>query len=171
MSNLSSPSGLRVVEIDGNHAKGVAFNMLFMIWRLETTYEAMYQASRVVVELGDRCPEGVGVLQIVDVGSKPPDGRARAGIAEFLQTGAGIIKHSSVVHEGTGFGAAAVRAVMASLHMMHRPKFTHTTFSTLSEASVYHAKHQQSLGHKETAEAVLRAVRQLRAAIDSAVPA
>jgi hypothetical protein len=102
-------------------------------------------------------------MQVVDVGSKPPDSSARTGIAEFLKTGAGIIKHSSVVHEGQGFGAAAVRAVMASIHMLHRPKFVHTTFSSIVEAGQYHAKHQAELGRRESADAIVRSYEQLRA--------
>lgn len=155
-------SAFRLLEVDANHAKGVAFNMLFMIWRVETKHDAMTRAGRIVLDLHARYPEGVGVLQVVDVGAKPPDAGARAGISEFLKLGAGVIRHSSVVHEGQGFGAAAVRAVMASIHMMHRPQYTHTTFSSLTQASTFHASHQQGLGRRETAETIARQVELLR---------
>ncbi|HSC88379.1 MAG TPA: hypothetical protein VLC09_13950 [Polyangiaceae bacterium] len=164
MPLLPTGPAFHLVERDRNHRKAVAFNMLFMIWQQETTYDAMKHAATLVTELGARYPEGIGVMQVVDVGSKPPDAGARAGIAEFLKTGAGIVKHSSVIHEGQGFGAAAVRAVMASIHMLHRPKFAHSTFGVLSEALAFHTKHQVEIGRRDGADAIRRAYEQLRSA-------
>lgn len=155
----------RLIETNENHAMATAFNMLFLVWHKETSFDAMVRAGRLVNELSVRNPGGIGVLQLVDVGSKPPDSAARAGIAEFLQVGAGKVQHSSVVHEGAGFSAAAVRAVMASIHMLYRPKFTHVTLSSLEQAATFHAEHQKRIGRIELSESILNALHQLRASL------
>ena len=39
----------QIVECDRNHAKATAFNVLFMVWRFETTFEAFQRAGHVAL--------------------------------------------------------------------------------------------------------------------------
>lgn len=155
--------GLRVLEVDQDHLKGTAWNMLFMIWHKRTTAFAMDRARDLVGDLSRTHPGGIGVLQVVEVGAIPPDAAARQAIGRFLSAGEGHVRHSSVIHEGAGFGAAGVRAVMAGIYMLQRPKFPHVVFASVAGAARWHAEHQRELGlHTEGAhiEGVVRALEQ-----------
>jgi hypothetical protein len=155
--------GLRVLEVDQDHIKGTAWNMLFMIWHKRTTGLAMDRARELLLEVSRAHPGGIGVLQVVEVGAVPPDSAARQAIHRFLAAGEGHVRHSSVIHEGAGFGAAGVRAVMAGIYMLGRPKFPHVVFASVAGAARWHAEHQAELElHTEAAhiEGVVRALEQ-----------
>ena len=150
----------RLVELDGDHAKAIAFNMLFVVWR-KRTLGAVYRRSLAIAsELAEHFPEGVGVCQTVEVDTTPPDSDARLAFVEFMKVD--TVKHFSVIHDGTGFKAASVRAIMSSVHMLGRPKFRLTVQSSVPAAAAWHAAEQAAIGRRETAEIIEKIVRSLR---------
>jgi hypothetical protein len=52
----------------------------------------------------------------------------------MLKGGAGYIRSSTVVFEETGFRAAAVRGIVASLIMLSRVPFPHRVFASVAAA-------------------------------------
>lgn len=162
---MNAPESRRhfdLVDLDEDHAKGLAFNMLFMIWRRRTLATAYTRGMQIVRELGAKYPEGVGVLQVVEVDAIPPDSAARSAFVEFFHLKE--INHYSVTHEGSGFKAASVRAIAAAAHAMARPRCAHSVHSTLLSAAEWHAKRQIELGHTEDAtriESIAQALRRL----------
>ena len=73
--------------------------------------------------MGERHPEGIGVLQVVETSaSRPPDEAARKVFSQALDVCDKYVKHHSVVHEGSGFKAASVRAIVMGVYMVHQPK-------------------------------------------------
>ena len=158
---LSNPRRqFEVLDLDEDHAKGVAFNMLFMVWRRRTMAAAYTRGMAIVRELGASCTEGVGVLQVVEADAVPPDGPARGAFVEFFHLKE--IKHYSVTHEGSGFKAASVRAIAAAAHAMARPKCAHSVHSLVSSAAQWHEQQQQLIGRHEPAQQIAVIAQSLR---------
>jgi hypothetical protein len=162
---MNAPDSKRhfdLIDLDEDHAKGLAFNMLFMIWRRRTLATAYTRGMQLVRELGQKYPEGVGVLQVVEVDAIPPDSSARAAFVDFFHLKE--IKHSSLTHEGSGFKAASVRAIAAAAFAVARAKSAYSVHSTLLSAAEWHEKRQIELGHREDAtriESIAQALRRL----------
>ncbi len=150
----------RLVDVDEDHAKAVAFNMLFLVWRRRTLGPAYRRGMTLVRDLSARFPEGVGVCQLVEVNASPPDSDTRRAFVEFMKIDG--VKHFSVLHDGTGFKAASVRAVMSSVHMLARPKFKFAVHNSVLAAAAWHAAAQAELGRRETPEIIERVIRGLR---------
>jgi hypothetical protein len=60
------PGSLEIVACDPDHAKGVAFNMLFMVWRYHTTAAAYRQGIVTATKLVRHHPEGIGIGSLAD---------------------------------------------------------------------------------------------------------
>ena len=158
---LSDPrKQFEVLDLDEDHAKGVAFNMLFMIWRRRTLASAYTRGMQIVRELGALEPEGVGVFQVVEVDAIPPDAQARGAFIEFFHLTQ--IKHYSVTHEGSGFKDASIRAIAAAAHAMARPKCAHSVHSLVASAAEWHEGQQRLLGRKEPATQIAVIAQTLR---------
>ncbi|HMI85589.1 MAG TPA: hypothetical protein VK550_15940 [Polyangiaceae bacterium] len=167
MSPLAPPtkpdlSSFRLLEVDVNHAKATAFNMLFTLWCKETQVSAYIRTSAALKKLAAAFPGGVGVLQTVERDAQPPNAAARTVFNDFLTLAGTCVAHYSTVHEGSGFKAAAVRAVVSSVYLVARPKFEHAVFSSVSQSAAWHAERQRLLGRDETAEQIAGVVRKLR---------
>jgi hypothetical protein len=162
MSVLGDKDNYELVEIDEDHAKATAFNMLFMIWRCRTTSEAYERATPLARALFAKFPAGIGVLQVVEVDAVPPDSEARRKFVDFLRLKG--LKHYSVTHEGTGFKAASVRAIVAGGHALSRAVCEHSVHAKLSAAAAWHEQQQHELGRHDSAaeiEFIAQAVREL----------
>lgn len=152
----------RVVDIDANHVKATAFNMLFAVWRRRTVNAAYVRVMQHVRHLAPQFPEGVGVSQVVELDAEPPEGDVRRAFIESMKLA--HVKHFSVIHDGAGFKAASVRGIMAGVQMLARPKFKIAVHSDVSAAARWHALAQEEIGRHETAsqiEEILRSLRQL----------
>jgi hypothetical protein len=151
---------LQVVEIDEDHVKGVAFNIAFMVWRKRTLVGPYRAGIQLVASMALKHPTGVGVMQIVETEAVPPDSETRKAFTEFLQLKA--IKHFSVTHEGTGFKAASVRAIVSGVHALARPGFEHAVHSTVADASRWAAGQNRRIGRTDDWQAIERAMQTLR---------
>jgi hypothetical protein len=150
-----------LIESDFDHVKGTAFNMLFMVWRRRTLSEAYRRGLKVARELATKFPEGIGVCQVVEVDAIPPDSEARSVFVEFMKLPG--LKHYSVTHDGVGFKAAAVRAIIMSVNSLARPRCKHEVHSTVSAAAAWHTVMQAELGRHETPEDIAQIINALRA--------
>lgn len=149
-----------IVELDADHVKATSFNMLFMIWRRRTLAGAYRRAAELVRELADSHPEGIGILQVVELEASPPDAETRNLFRDLL--GLDGISHFSVTHEGAGFKAAAVRAIVLGAQSLARPQFPHSVHGSLGAAAAWHAAMQRSLGRHEPAATIHRIAQDLR---------
>lgn len=153
--------GVEIVAFDENHIKGIAFNMIFMVWKRQTTAPAFREGIRLQGELGAKFPKGIGVLHVIDPGASPPDKPARDAFVEAIQLP--FVRHLSVVHEGLGFKAASVRAIMSGVNALARPQFEHAVHNSLTSAAHWHAQKNIRLGQRETAARIEQVVRSLDA--------
>lgn len=158
--NPLSGEPFRLVDLDEDHAKAVAFNMLFVVWRKRTLGPAYRRSMTLVRDLSAQFSEGVGVCQLVEVDASPPDSDARGAFLEFMKLD--TVKHFSVIHDGTGFKAASVRAVMSSVYMLSRAKFKFAVHNNVLAAAAWHTAAQHELGRRDPVELVERVIRGLR---------
>jgi hypothetical protein len=149
-----------LIELDEDHAKAVSFNMLFMVWRHRTLNLAYRRGMQLVRDLSTRFPEGIGVCQVVEVDAVPPDSDTRRSFVDFLKLQP--LRHFSVIHDGVGFKAASVRAVIAGVHALARPKCRHAVHSNVPDAAAWHAAAQLELNRRESAQLIEGIVRGLR---------
>jgi len=159
---------LKVLEVDAHHAKGTLGNMLFMVWRYETQTAAYVRARAILAELGQQFPAGVVLMQAIEPTASPPDAKTRAELPKLLDLAERYVRHSSILHEGTGFKAAAVRTITSAAYLMSRRRFPQQVFSSLSEAASWHALHPG--GPSPNAFAITSAVRTLRERIAQQAP-
>jgi hypothetical protein len=152
--------GLNIIACDADHTKGVAFNMLFMVWCGHTTAAAYRQGIVAAQDLIRGHPDGIGICQLIEVEAARPDSEARAAFVHMMRLPG--IRHFTVTYEGRGFKAAAVRAVISSAHALGRPKFAHAVHASLTDAARWHAKQQVMLGRPETATVIERMATELR---------
>ena len=152
---------LEVLAVDEHHAKGSAFNMVFALWFRETQPGAFHEVGAALEKLAPSHPEGVGVCHVLVPGAIAPSAITRAEINKLMKRDE-FLKHYSVTYEGTGFTAAAVRAIMSGSQMMTRTKTRLSVFTDFSEAAKWHAEQQRLIGRSETAEEIYAVVRRLR---------
>jgi hypothetical protein len=153
-------SDFELLDVDADHVKGAAFNMLFAIWRFHTHYEPYRRCLHWSGQLEKRHPGGIGVMHIVDTTAIPPDAPTRRLFADGVRHGA--VRHYSVVHIGRGFKAASIRAVVAGTFALARPSAGHAVHSNINEAAVWHAVQQRRIGRNESAEQIARVAEGLR---------
>src|SRR5262245_49096928 len=109
MTIVNERERFKLVEIDEDHVKAVAGNMLFMVWRRRTLSAVYRRGMDLATEVAGRFPQGVGVCHVVEVDAVPPDADTRRAFVDFLKMS--HVKHFSVTHDGVGFKAASVRAI------------------------------------------------------------
>jgi hypothetical protein len=76
-------SDFELVEIDPDHLKASAFNMLFMIWRRESLAEPFRRSVALVEQLAKKSKSQIGVCQLVEPEAIAPDAAARAAFTEI----------------------------------------------------------------------------------------
>jgi hypothetical protein len=116
-----------------------------VVWKRETTLEAMEKVETVFKEQLARYESGLYLMTVIEEGASLPPSEAREAVAIFLRSCAGKIRMSAVVHEGSGFRAAAVRSVVTGLSMLVRLPYPHEIFATVEQA----AKWLGSTKHKD----------------------
>ena len=160
MSPRSSEQAFELVELDGDHAKATAFNMLFMVWRRRTLAEAYGRGVQIARKMVAEFPEGIGISQVVEVDAVPPDSEARTLFA-YLSRLDGL-NHLAVTHDGVGFKAAAVRAIMTGVQALARPKCKIIVLADVMTAARWHEAAQAELGRREKAEQIAAIITDVR---------
>jgi hypothetical protein len=151
---------LENVTVDVDHIKGTAFNIAFMVWRRRTLVGPYCEGIALAQRLALKFPGGIGVMHVVETEASPPDGETRRAFTEFMKQPA--IKHFSVTHEGTGFKAASVRAIVSGVHALARPGFEHAVHSSVADAARWAADHNRQLGRRDDSQSIERVMQTLR---------
>jgi hypothetical protein len=129
----SSPATVRVST--RNHVIATWQSVMVLVFRVETTLDAVAASQTVFDELASEHPSGVFLLTIVEADALMPSVVARDGMAEFLRKAAGRMVLSAVVFEGTGLRATVVRSIVAGLAMLTNYPFPHKHFPRVSGAA------------------------------------
>jgi hypothetical protein len=67
-----------------------------------------------------------------------------------------------VTHDGTGFKAASVRAIVSGVNALARPTFAHSVQSSVPDAARWAAAQNRAIGAADDAAAIERALQSLR---------
>lgn len=149
--------------LDEHHIAIAAFNMVFVYWAKETQLASFKRVYDTLIRLATSYPEGVGVCQVVGLQAIPPGSETRAEITRLMtERVGGHLAHYSIVHEGSGFKAASVRAIVSASHMLARTKANLGVFSSISDAAAWHASQQHLLKRKESAQLISGIIRELQ---------
>jgi hypothetical protein len=116
-------------------------NVAIAVWRVYTLVPDIEAVSSMLTRLSAKHPQGLGLVQVVEVGAIVPVADARTALARMLRDGSHFIRCAAVVYLGTGFGAAAVRGVVTGLHMLSRHDFPHEVKDSVRDAATMIAQH------------------------------
>lgn len=122
-----------VFHAERDFAVGRCGPVFIVVWKVDTTEAGMKRVSDLFRAAS--LPDRIGMLTIVDENANMPSSEARALGATFLARNANRIVASAVVHEGSGFRAAAVRAVVTGLSMIARQPYPHKVFPEVQPAA------------------------------------
>jgi len=153
-------SELQILESDPDHVKGVFENLVLLVWRRHTLLGPYRLAIELVRRVATAHPKGFGVMQVVEVSAVPPDGDVRKAFGEMMRVPG--IAHLSVTHEGSGFLAASLRAIVSGVHALARPAFAHSVQSSVADAARWAAAQNRAIGAPDAAAAIERAMQALR---------
>jgi len=128
--------------------------MMIAVWHGETTLEGVKLADGIYEDFAAKNPGGIFVLTIVEEHAPMPDSATRAALSHQLKSGGGKTKYSAVVHEGTGFRAAAVRSVVTGITLFSKPPYPHKVFATVLQAANFFAEARPAFTVKDVTSAV-----------------
>jgi hypothetical protein len=142
-----------VFHAEPDFAVGRCGPVFIVVWKVDTTEAGMKRVAELF--RAAKLPDRVGMLTVVDQAANMPSAEARALGAAFLSRNATRIVASAVVHEGSGFRAAAVRAVVTGLSMIARQPYPHKVFPEVQPAASWLCQAGVS-GHGLSAPALVR---------------
>jgi hypothetical protein len=153
----------KIVHQDDHFFAGTFQNMAIAVWEDETLPTNVRLLREMVRRLGGEHPGGIGLVQVVGAHHPHigPDARNELGV--LLKASAPYIRCSTVVFEGTGFRAAAVRGLVAGLVMLSRVPFPHQVFATLEAAVDWQVAHMRTINPALGRPALTEAIEDMRA--------
>ncbi len=162
-SKLSGPSngGARVHVLDANHCMATWHNFVIVIWRKDTTADAVKQL-RELFQKTSTMTQAVCLLTIVEPNAPPPSSDVRDALAGVLGEFGKLIKFSAVAFEGSGFRAAMVRGVVTGLTMLARMPYPHKVFAGVDDSVRWLCGNATGIGWRDTPTDVIEAVAELR---------
>jgi hypothetical protein len=162
------PAAPRIYEQCSTHAMASWDSVFVVIFRTDTTAEAIRTLRRESAKLARANPKGIFLLTIVQQGAPAPAQAERNALADYLRSAAGYIRGSAVIIEGQGFRSAMVRGVATGLTMLARQPFPHQV-CTLPGAGDLFSKVAEELGMEFRAARFGGAIRDLRQTVEDAV--
>jgi len=161
-----SPSASRVnlLERDENHTVFTYGRLFVMMWHVDTMLGAVNFVSRHITEFAcDLTPRRIGLLTVVEEHVSMPSAEARAGLAVLMQMKAPYLIRSAVAYEGSGFKAAAIRAVSTGIALLSNHSFPHRIFSGVGAATAWLGEGMTTaLGTRHPGAQLARAVEDVR---------
>lgn len=124
-----------VIDVTKDHLISTWRNVLILVWKHETTTDGVHKLKSTYQSLAEKYPKNVFLLTIVEQDAPMPPSPVRVALADFLASCGGKMVLSAVVHEGSGFRAAAVRSVVTGLAMMANLPYPHKVFANVDDAA------------------------------------
>jgi hypothetical protein len=161
------PEQWRLIARDPDYALATWQQIFAVIWRKETTLHGAIHLRSACTEFASRNPRGIGLLTIIEPNAPLPPSEIRKSIADFLQEGSSFIKCSTVIFEGTGFRAAAVRSVVTGLTLMAHQAFPHRVCHLVEASQMYADILSPATGRVVVAEHFRSTLAELRGRINA----
>jgi hypothetical protein len=150
-----------VLHAESDFAVGRCGPVFIVVWKVDTTPVGMSRVAALFRSAD--LPERVGMLTIIDEDATMPSSEARDIGAAFLAKNRGRIVASAVAHEGSGFKAATVRAIVTGLSLLARQPFPHKVFPDAQQAASWLCEVKES-GFRLSTIALVRQCAAIRSA-------
>ena len=144
MNRLSTT--LSVVASDRNHLIAIHRNILIVDWLNETTVTAVRRVSTSLRSIAERHPIGIGLVQIVERGTRSLGADARTALANMLSENRKAMRCSVVICDGEGFRASAVRMIVSGVALVSNPGFPHEVFADVASGVRTMSEYMLELG-------------------------
>lgn len=123
----------RTIDRTGDHVIASWLHFLFVVWRRETTVDAVLKMEASLDELARSVGHDVGAFIIAEEGARAPSPAVRNPIAKVMKDAP--VAFCAVVLEGTGFRAAALRAFATGIGLLARPRYPYRPFATVLDGA------------------------------------
>jgi hypothetical protein len=101
--------------VESDQAAEICGNVIMAIHRSGSAVPIIREMKARVGEMVRKHPSGIGLMLILRRGAKPPEGRVRQDLAAMFTEHKKALCATSVVVEGSGFWAAAIRSTLTFL--------------------------------------------------------
>ena len=152
-----------IVSLGRDHAIGIWHCFLIQIWRHGTSLDCARTVRDAAKRLAAEREGALATIIVVESGAAMPDGDTRAELARMVDDQKGRMVAAALVHEGSGFRAAAVRAVMTGMMTLAKQPFPHHVVANVADGAKWLATRER-LPAGDVAE-IERVVEALRAKI------
>jgi len=155
--------GLRVVAQNAYAAVGTFENIGVAIWKTATTIDLVRVVGSTLQTLAQEHERGIGLIQVIGETHPALSSDVHRELQKMLVGASANLRCSTVVFEGQGFRAAAVRSVVTGLAMLARLPFPHHIFATVPIAVEWELAHLKRIAPDLKRDEVIRAIEGLRA--------
>ncbi len=131
---------MKIVMDDENQSLAIFRNVLLQVAHKELFLKDIEHLSEALEELLSRCPQGIGIVTVVEAHAGTPQGTARDAMARLATQVSWGVACNAIIIEGDGFQAAAMRGFAASMNWMIRRSFPHQTFASVVDAAPWVAR-------------------------------
>lgn len=113
--------------------------VLIQIWRRGTPLESARMARAAARRMAAEQAGAITSIVIVEPTAEMPDSMARAELSGMAIDQTTRMACVALVHEGTGFRVAMIRAVMTGLMLVAKQTFPHGVFAEVDQACAWMA--------------------------------
>lgn len=140
-SALGAEDGSKLLSEDQNHLFFCSARLFTMLWRKETTVEAVVKAQRLIRRFAEeQLPKRIALLTIIESGAFLPGAGTREELAQLMRVNSDYLVRSAVAQEGTGFKASAFRSVATGIALLSHHSFPHRVFASVEMATQWLVK-------------------------------
>jgi hypothetical protein len=158
----SSPRQLDIVEIEEHHVLATFRNVAIAVWVDQTRVDAVQRAQQIIERLAADWSDDIAFLQVFGEDVQHVDAPARTALMTLLAAGSGSIRDAPVVYEGTGFRAAAIRAIVTGLLTQRGYGFSHRVYSRVEDAALSIARTMEKREPTRHARELCEALERIR---------
>lgn len=151
-----SVDGVRIFESTEGFTFAACEDVFIALWKTLPNLEASKHLAAAIETFGQRRPEGLVMLVIVNAANELPDAATREAMARDMKRHESFTRAMALVYEGDGFRAAAVRSVFVGLQMLSRQALPTKVFAAVDEAAAWLVR--QRSGPAMTAPEIVTAV-------------
>jgi hypothetical protein len=159
---MSSSSPVRVLFSATDLAVGHWKNVCLVVWRAKPTLASAQELERQYRHLAKLHPRGFLSVGVIEAGVANPGDAERKAISSAMDAVQNELLGAAAVLEATGFAAAALRAVLATMSLLTRSRFPRRFTASVAEAAMWAAPLAPDLGG---ADALAAALAEFRATI------
>ncbi len=145
---------------------GTFENVGVAIWKTATSLELVGLLGVTLRRLSRDYDRGIGLIQVVDQAHPPIGSDVRTELHKMLIGASAYVRCSTVVYEGHGFRAAAVRGIVTGLSMLARLPFPHNVFAAVPIAVEWQIAHLREIAPELRRDEMITAIETLRTQTD-----